>query len=49
LISIRQIKISRVIWKYHLPEQTVNLIQMGTPYDARGYLSIAPGSGASVS
>jgi len=49
LISIKQIEISRVIWKYHLPEQTVNLIQMGTPYDARSYLLIAPGSGASVS
>jgi hypothetical protein len=37
LKSIKQIEISRVVWKYHLPEQTVELIQMGTPCDARGY------------
>jgi hypothetical protein len=30
--SIKQIEISRVIWKYHLPSQmATNLIQMGTP------------------
>lgn len=32
LNSIKQIEISRVIWKYHPPWQmATNLIQMGTP------------------
>jgi hypothetical protein len=35
LKSIMQIEISRVIWKNHLPLQTVtNLIQKGTPVTA---------------
>jgi len=49
LTSIRQIEISRVIWKYRLLGQTVtNLIQMGTPFDRVLSFEIAPGSGASV-
>jgi len=47
LKSIKQIEISRVVWKYHLPRQTVELIQMGTPCDREAIFGSARERGVS--